>query len=130
VSRNTEVRYFSKAFSEAVARIDSCKPGAPFLSAAGYPLAGVESLGYPRYGRRERCAEGVRDGGTSKRGKGAPGQPRNVLRFSVIDHARDINQNNRLVADNPTVMSRGQKGDIARPEFGFGPVIHHNVETP
>ena len=57
-------------------------------------------------------------------------RPVQLSEFSVIDHALNINYNDRLIAHNPPVVPRREKGYIARSEFSLAAVIHHHMETP
>src|SRR6516165_1947678 len=49
-------------------------------------------------------------------------------RLGILCHTTYVNDHHRLVADYPSVVARRQPGYLARPEFHFAAVVHHNVQ--
>ena len=53
-----------------------------------------------------------------------------LLGLGVDRSALEINPYERLLPDDPGVMSRGDYPNVFRPELDFGAVIHSDTHTP
>ena len=53
-----------------------------------------------------------------------------LLGLGVDRSALEINPYERLLPDDPGVMSRGDDPNVFRPELDFGAVIHSDTHTP
>ena len=51
-------------------------------------------------------------------------------RLGVVLHARKIEHYARLISHNPTIVSRGNRHDVAGSELELAAVVHHNLLVP
>lgn len=47
--------------------------------------------------------------------------------FCVVNHSLKVYDDNRLMSDNPCVMTRGKKGDVTGSRFKLSTVVHHDL---
>ena len=53
-----------------------------------------------------------------------------ILGLGVDCPTLEINPHERLLPDDPGVMSRGDYPNVSRPELDFGAVTHSDTHTP
>jgi len=51
-------------------------------------------------------------------------------RLGVVLHARKIEHYTRLISHNPTIVSGGNRHDVAGSELELAAVVHHNLLVP